>query len=255
MNASHLITLVLSSFLAPLLLSSVDAHAGTLLTRQLRAPRVKEALRAHGAEVREAFRDADAAWPPRSLLMRAFKLERRLEVWAKARRGPDLVKVWTIRLCAESGTLGPKRYEGDGQIPEGFYIVNRFNPRSSFHLSMGLNYPNAVDRARTPHRSPGSDIFIHGGCASIGCLAITDAPIARLYLAVVMARDKGQRNLPVHLFPCRFGTEPCERALIDERPAPDVVSLWASLRRGFDEFEEAPRLVHFRPTAKGYRVP
>ncbi len=46
-----------------------------------------------------------------------------------------------------AGTLGPKTNAGsDYQVPEGFYYINEFNPKSSFHLSLGLNYPNASDR-------------------------------------------------------------------------------------------------------------
>ncbi|GAB4284139.1 MAG: L,D-transpeptidase family protein [Roseovarius sp.] len=59
---------------------------------------------------------------------------------------------------------GPKRYEGDGKTPEGFYYIDRRNPNSAFHLSLGISYPNARDvaLARAAGKSPGGDIFIHG---------------------------------------------------------------------------------------------
>ncbi len=60
--------------------------------------------------------------------------------------------------------VGPKRFEGDGRTPEGVYSIDRRNPNSDFHLSLGISYPNARDRtlARKAGRSPGGDIFIHG---------------------------------------------------------------------------------------------
>lgn len=59
---------------------------------------------------------------------------------------------------------GHKQIEGDGRTPEGTYIIDRRNPNSSFHLSLGISYPNAADRARALAlgKQPGGDIFIHG---------------------------------------------------------------------------------------------
>ncbi len=60
--------------------------------------------------------------------------------------------------------LGHKAAEGDGRTPEGTYRINRLNPNSQFHLSVGISYPNNADRAaaRAAGKSPGGDIFIHG---------------------------------------------------------------------------------------------
>ena len=51
-------------------------------------------------------------------------------------------------ICAGSGDLGPKRERGDGQVPEGLYEIDRFNPTSRYHLSLRVNYPNLSDRLR-----------------------------------------------------------------------------------------------------------
>ena len=229
---------LIASFLSlSVMLTPAPATAGTFLTRQLRAPRVVKALKAQSGPLREAFNQAQAAWPPRALFLRAFKHEGLLEVWAGASQGGGLVRIWSLPLCASSGVLGPKRREGDGQIPEGIYRINRFNPRSAFHLSLGLNYPTAVDHRRAADHDPGSDIFIHGGCASIGCLAIEDGPIEKLYLAAVMARDRGQRDLPVHLYPCRFGAPACEAELSAYAAEnPSLAPFWRTLRAKHDAF-------------------
>lgn len=83
-------------------------------------------------------------------------------------------------MCMQSGTLGPKRMEGDYQMPEGFYYINEFKPYSNFHLALGINYPNASDKVLSDARRPGGDIYIHGGCVSTGCIAISDQPIEEL---------------------------------------------------------------------------
>ena len=59
---------------------------------------------------------------------------------------------------------GHKRFEGDGRTPEGHYYIDRRNPKSSFHLSIGISYPNFRDMelAKKAGKSPGGDIFIHG---------------------------------------------------------------------------------------------
>ncbi len=251
--AHRTLVLALLVLIGPLVPSS--ATAGTFLSRQLKAPRVRAALHARGGDVRDAFLRADAAWPPRGLFLRGFKLEGVLEVWAGHRTEDRSVRIWTLPLCDLSGDLGPKRREGDGQTPEGFYRIDRFNPRSSYHLSLGLNYPNAVDRARTPGGDPGSDIFVHGSCVTIGCLTIEDEPIERVYLAAVMARDRGQRHLPVHLFPCRFGQSRCEDALGDRgRTRPDLVAFWDTLRSAYQVFESSRTVPDVRATRSGYRL-
>jgi hypothetical protein len=72
-------------------------------------------------------------------------------------------------------------------VPEGVYRLTGFNPRSSYHLSMRVDYPNADDRAAARgegRTNLGGDIFIHGKAVSIGCLALGDAAIEELYTLV-----------------------------------------------------------------------
>ena len=75
-------------------------------------------------------------------------------------------------------------------MPGGFYEIDLFNPQRSFHLSLGLNYPNTADRA-LDEPAPGSDIFIHGGAVTVGYMPITNAGIEEIYLLTVMARAAG----------------------------------------------------------------
>ena len=92
--------------------------------------------------------------------------------------------------------IGDKFFEGDGKTPEGTYRIDRRNPRSSFHLSVGISYPNSEDIARAIRagRSPGGEIFIHGqpnsskkakrGDWTAGCIAVTNEEIEEIYAMV-----------------------------------------------------------------------
>ena len=119
--------------------------------------------------------------------------------------GPDVTR---LRLYKSQRLLvlglgfapeGHKQFEGDGRTPEGTYTIDRRNPESLFHLSIGISYPNAEDRAfaAAQSRSPGGDIFIHGGPRrgidptnkqdwTAGCIAVTDRQIEEIY---AMVRD------------------------------------------------------------------
>jgi hypothetical protein len=97
--------------------------------------------------------------------------------------------------------------EGDYQVPEGFYYINDFNPNSSYHLSLGLNYPNSSDRILSDSLRPGSAIYIHGNCVSVGCIAIGDVSIEEVFVIASAAKTQGQEFVPVHVFPARYNVK------------------------------------------------
>ncbi|WP_081909566.1 murein L,D-transpeptidase family protein [Aureispira sp. CCB-QB1] len=164
------------------------------------------------------------------LFLRAFKKEQIVEVWAKEKLGQQFKKIQTYSFCTSSGLLGPKRQEGDRQIPEGCYWIDRFNPNSKFHLSLGLNYPNDSDRKLGHAQYPGGDIFIHGGCASIGCIPITNRKIEELYALTSEAQRLGQTKIQVHIFPSNK-----MKSLINN--ATQHMVFWQNLYPIFDYFE------------------
>ncbi len=150
------------------------------------------------------FQNKNLTWPPTSIYVRSFKYDRQLEVWVKDDSLNKFRLFKTYKICMQSGTMGPKRMEGDYQVPEGFYHINEFNPNSNYHLSLGINYPNASDRILSDSLKPGGSIFIHGNCVSTGCIAITDEPIEELYVLASESKNKGQEFIPVHIFPVRY---------------------------------------------------
>ena len=91
--------------------------------------------------------------------------------------------------------LGHKQFEGDGKTPEGAYRIDRRNPNSKFHLSLGISYPNVNDfaAAQAAGKSPGGDIFIHGQRNPFkpddpdwtwGCIAVKNEEIEDIYAMV-----------------------------------------------------------------------
>jgi len=165
------------------------------------------------------------------VFIRIFKEERELEVWLRAGDRFQLFRTYSI--AAMSGKLGPKLQEGDGQAPEGFYFVppSHMNPKSRFHLSFNLGYPNAYDRA---HGRTGSALMVHGGQASVGCFAMTDPKVEEIYALAEAALRNGQRFFRVHSFPFRMTDGNLARHA-DSRWKP----FWTNLKEGYDFFEDS----------------
>lgn len=204
------------------------------------APRLIAARKAHGAQARALIERAGLTYPPGALLLRVFKGEDKIEVWAGPAQGKPVQKVQEYKVCARSGGPGPKRRSGDLQVPEGFYRISVLNPASSYHLSMQVDYPNQADRARglkAGTKSLGGDIFIHGECVTIGCLPITNGPIEELF---VLASDTKAKGTPidVHLFPARPGSE-AWKGLLGHVTDPALETFWRSLEPPFAAFEKS----------------
>lgn len=99
----------------------------------------------------------------------------------------------TYHVALGGSPVGHKTQQGDQKTPEGDYVIDFRNPRSQFHKSMHISYPNASDRAQARQRgvSPGGDIFIHGGSPennvrdwTWGCIAVTNAEIDEIWKLV-----------------------------------------------------------------------
>ena len=146
------------------------------------------------------FSQANLSYPPQKIAMLAFKKEQLIELWAQA-DNQQWHHIKDYPLTAFSGRLGPKLKRNDGQIPEGIYKITRFNPYSSQHLSLMLNYPNAFDKQYGQldgRYDLGDNIFIHGKSKSVGCLAVGDQAIDDLFILV---KEVGKHNTQVIIAP------------------------------------------------------
>jgi len=180
------------SFLVLLLLSPMT---GTAVLSQTLLQRLSSA---HGPFWSEAFGTDD--W--RSIDI-GFVVVKHTGMLHVVRQDARHDTVASFPVCAMDTSPGFKERQGDGRTPDGIYRIPLLNPGSSYHLSMKLNYPNAADDARHARHTrlagrkwaQGGDIFIHGKCASIGCIALTDEGIEKLYL-LVASLSADNRQVP-----------------------------------------------------------
>ncbi|MEO6537723.1 MAG: L,D-transpeptidase family protein [Ferruginibacter sp.] len=205
--------------------------------------------------VKKQFEKQHLTWPPQGMYIRSFKFDRQLEVWVKAEPKEPYKLFKTYKVCTQSGTTGPKRAEGDYQVPEGFYYINEFNPNSNYHLALGLNYPNASDRILSDSLRPGNAIYIHGNCVSTGCIPVSDIPIEELYIIASTVKDQGQEFIPVHVFPVRYNNKKSMDYLNTSiKNKPNLQQFNINLKEAFDFFELKKQLPIIMVNRKGEYV-
>lgn len=206
-------------------------------------PRVASALKLKEDSLKNQFLKAGLSWPAKQLYIRSFKYDSQLEVWVRNSNLVPYKLFKTYKVCAMAGAIGPKRMEGDYQVPEGFYCINEFNPTSSYHLSLGINYPNASDKLLSDSINPGGEIYIHGNCVTVGCIPLQDDQIEELYILAAMAKTQGQDFIPVHIFPIRYNNrksfEYLARSTKDNQ---DLQKFVIKIKEVFDYFEEKKKL-------------
>ena len=178
--------------------------SNSFISYQKSFPRISDVLNRKEDSLKKQFEEKKLAWPAKYIYLRSFKYDSQLEVWVKYDQAEKFKLFKTYKVCALSGSLGPKRMQGDYQVPEGFYYINEFNPKSVYHLSLGLNYPNSSDKLLGDSLQPGGDIYIHGSCVTTGCIPITNQQIEELYILASHAKSEGQDFIPVHIFPVQF---------------------------------------------------
>jgi len=247
-------------FLTGFLLSASAQKNGTAFSTmsasfmdyQRSLPRPAEALARKEDTLQKQFAAKKLAWPAKYIYIRSFKYDSQMEVWVKDDIKEPFQLFKTYRVCALAGTLGPKRMGGDFQVPEGFYYINEFNPKSTYYLSLGLNYPNASDRILSDSLDPGGDIYIHGSCVTVGCIPMTDNQIDELYILAAHAKDAGQDFIPVHIFPIRYNVKRSADYLNTlTKDDPELKQFAIRLEDAFDYFEKYHQLPVIMVNEKG----
>jgi murein L,D-transpeptidase YafK len=205
--------------------------------------RPEESFRRKEDTLQKQFEAKGLKWPANYIYIRSFKYDSQLEVWVKDQLSDPFKLFKTYKVCVLAGTLGPKRIEGDYQVPEGFYYINEFNPTSNYHLSLGINYPNISDQLLSDSLRPGGGIYIHGSCVSVGCIPITDEGIDEVYILAASAKSKGQDYIPVHIFPVRFNVPKSVNYLNNlSKDDPALKKFAARLEDAFDYFDKFRQL-------------
>jgi murein L,D-transpeptidase YafK len=231
-----------------------QADSASFRKIQFSSPRVTQAWQKYQDTLHNTFTRKGIHYPPYDIYLRSFKSQNEMELWSRNDDTSAYKLVKTYHVCALSGILGPKRYEGDRQVPEGCYFIEEFNPVSEYYLSMLLNYPNFSDKAiGDKDRKLGGDIYIHGGCVTVGCIPMTDPVIQELYVLCLTAKMNGQNHIPVHIYPLRFskaGLNYLNKSYNDAAKQ----RFWLNLKTEYDYFEKHHRLLPVMYDANGEYV-
>jgi murein L,D-transpeptidase YafK len=232
--------------------TSFAAVSTSFLEYQKTLPRPAEAIARKEDTLQKQFAAKKLAWPAKYIYIRSFKYDSQMEVWVKNDIKDPFQLFKTYKICALAGTLGPKRMAGDFQVPEGFYYINEFNPRSNYYLALGINYPNVSDRILSDSLQPGGDIYIHGSCVTVGCIPMTDGQIDELYILAAQAKNAGQDFIPVHIFPIRYNVKRSADYLGKlTKDDPSLKQFALKLEDAFDYFEKYKQLPVIMTNEKG----
>ena len=217
---------------------------------QFTSSRVTDAWRRYDDTLFKLFTRKSLNWPSNDIYLRAFKAQNEMELWARNNETNEYKLVKTYRICAISGLLGPKRYQGDRQVPEGYYFIDEFNNKSEYYLSLLVSYPNYSDRILGAGNL-GGDIYIHGGCVTVGCMPMTNDGISEIYTLCLNAKLSGQENIPIHIFPTRMNKN--GMAYLNREFPNDIIrqQFWNDIKGGFDYFEKYHKLLPVMYTPEG----
>lgn len=218
--------------------------------------RVRAAYKEKDAAIKEMFSAAKINYPPSEIFFRSFKQEPGtsdgiVELWARDNRTKTFTLVKKYNVCSASGTAGPKRREGDYQVPEGFYTIDLFNPASSYLLSMRISYPNKSDRILGAKGKLGGDIYIHGNCASIGCLSMTDNFIQEIYIITQDTKKASGYPINFHIFPARMTDGNMKKLMASAGNDEELKKFWNNIAEGYRIFEETKLLPVVSVDSKG----
>ena len=221
------------------------------ITDQKKYERVKTAYADKSDLVKNTLNKSGISFDNLNVIFIAYKDEQIIDLYAKNKSDKKYIKIKSYDICAKSGQLGPKRRAGDYQVPEGFYFIDRFNPSSSYYLSLGVSYPNLADRKRTSATNLGGDIFIHGHCVTIGCMPMTDDKIKEIYICALQARQSGQMKITIYIFPFKLTNDNVRTYKERYKKYPDLIAFWNNLKFGHDKFLSDQKELNIKIDRKG----
>jgi len=230
-------------------LTGIRSQTASFKQLQMNNKRVKEAYTSKWPGLEKEIKAKGIDPANFDLFIRIFKTEDEVELWLKNKSDTKYTLLKKIAVCAKSGDLGPKRREGDRQVPEGIYDISVFNPNSDYFLAVKVSYPNKSDKilAKGP---TGGDIMIHGNCVTIGCIPLQDIPVKDLYMLCVEARNH-KSPIRVEIYPCRFTSE---NQKILKAYSEEKNNFWAGIIPAYNYFETNKVPIEFKINEKGAYV-
>lgn len=227
-----------------------QSSAQTFKVNQQKCERVKTAYQEKWDGLKSEMQKQGINSGNFELYLQIFKNDKIVEVWLKSKEKKEFMLFKSYAICASSGVLGPKRKQGDGQVPEGFYHIAVFNPYSSYYLSLGLSYPNSSDKI-VGQGNLGGDIMIHGNCVTIGCMPLTDNYIKEVYILAVEASSDGQQTIPVHIFPTKLDENGMKMLTKEYSENSTLIDFWKNIKTGYDYFDQHKQLPKVSIDKKG----
>lgn len=211
---------------------------------RLEYPRVEQAAQNTQVYWEKTLEEKGLTLPLDQIFIQSFKEEKQLEIWG--RNQGEFHHIKTYPICVVPGKIGPKIRQGDKQVPEGWYQIDSINPKSDFHLSLRINYPNAADSIRSKNeKDPGGDIFIHGDCYSVGCIPIEDEPMEEVFWLVVQSLYAFPHcEIPVLILPFDLNNE--EKYAQYTKDFPKNIPFWEELKSiqlYFDDLGVLPNVL------------
>ena len=157
-----------------------------------------------GVNGQALFADTHSTTAVNADYVKVFKAKREMRLY---HAGKSIKK---YRISLGDNPIGHKQQQGDERTPEGVYTIDYRNPKSSYHLSLHINYPNREDKRKAAKRgvNPGGDIFIHGlpnGMGAMpnlffahdwtdGCIAVNNREIEEIWRLV-------KNGTPIEILP------------------------------------------------------
>lgn len=216
---------------------------------QKKHARVKAAYSEKESIIKALFTTRKLVYTNFHMILVGFKAEKKLKVYIRGTKQKSYSLLKSYDFCVLSGELGPKRKQGDLQVPEGLYEISNYNPQSSYHLSIKVNYPNKSDKVLSDKKNPGDDIYIHGNCVSVGCIPLTDELIKEVYLMAVETKNAGHK-IPVYLFPFEMTPENMLVYKMNDDYKKHV-AFWDNLQKMYTWWDKNKNEIPYTVDAKG----
>ena len=252
----HLIAIILTCFTFSAFCQDTSVIQDTnvsFLDSMLTYYRVQKAKKRTDSQVKKMFVNKGLNYPPTDIYWRGFKYEDELELWARDSANHVYTHVKTYHICKGSGTHGPKRKQGDMQVPEGYYHIELFNPNSLFWLSFKVSYPNKADSILGYKPKLGGDIYVHGNCMTIGCLPMTDSVMNEIFWTSLLCQNEigDSVKIPIHLFPIKMTNANMRILKTEFGKDYRKMNFWKNLIFGFQYFEKHRLLPGIEINNKG----
>ncbi len=75
-------------------------------------------------------------------------------------------------------------------------------------------------------------------------MPMTDDKIKEIYLYAIQARQNGQLNIPVYIFPFKMTDENFTSYKAKYKNNVELLGFWTNLKTGFDKFENDQRALN-----------